>query len=186
MKKIIFALCLFASFFAKSQVGTFTISITKGASACEKGWAKLIISGGSVVSNTVNWSNGLVGNYQNTLDSGLYSVTVADSLGNDTVVQIYIEAKECPIHVSASFTPNGDGTHDTWGASNTKYHEGEYIIQVFNRWGQKVFEAKNEFEPWDGRSFGSPVPDGTYYYIIEYTDSNFGEKKAHGTVTILR
>ncbi|UXP31766.1 PKD domain-containing protein [Reichenbachiella agarivorans] len=80
------------------------------------------------------------------------------------------------------FTPNGDGSNDTWriplidndGADgSTNYSNNE--VQVFNRWGTKVYEGKNynnESVVWDGTantglgSGGKELPDGTYFYYI--------------------
>ncbi|SOD14445.1 PKD domain-containing protein [Pedobacter xixiisoli] len=80
------------------------------------------------------------------------------------------------------FSPNGDGKNDTW---NIKYLESftDGNITIFNRYGQKVFEASPYNTPWDGRLNGADLPIGVYYYIIE---PNNGKKKYTGSVTILR
>ncbi|PCJ26015.1 MAG: hypothetical protein COA97_06820 [Flavobacteriales bacterium] len=44
-------------------------------------------------------------------------------------------------------------------------------VNVYNRWGQLVFNTKNNGAHWDGRTTAAQiVPDGTYYYIIETED----------------
>ncbi|PAM96066.1 hypothetical protein B4N84_04290, partial [Flavobacterium sp. IR1] len=53
-----------------------------------------------------------------------------------------------------------------------------YDLQVFNRWGNKVYEAKNYQNDWDGTSNSSvtgsnQLPAGTYYYIININQSGF-------------
>ena len=80
------------------------------------------------------------------------------------------------------FSPNGDGKNDTW---NIKYLETFTAgnITIFNRYGQKVFNATPYNTPWDGKLNGTDLPIGVYYYIIE---PNNGRKKYTGSVTILR
>ena len=73
------------------------------------------------------------------------------------------------IYVPNVFTPNGDGINDvfhvTAGGMKT------YDIEIFNRWGQLVFEANAPDIDWTGRSqSGVMESDGTYYYIIKATD----------------
>lgn len=66
------------------------------------------------------------------------------------------------------FSPNGDGVNDLFRL-DIPFEISQCIhIQIFNRWGMKVFEAKNQNIGWDGRTTAAKkVPEGTYYYIIE-------------------
>lgn len=80
------------------------------------------------------------------------------------------------------FTPNGDGINDFLqivGVDET----AEYNIEIFNRWGVNVFQGKDALSHWDGGSNA----EGTYFYILKYTDLCSGEEKmAKGTVTLLK
>lgn len=170
--------------FGSSQTATFTVSIKTTPSACIRGSALLTISGGTG-SDSVVWADGFLGTYHTGLDSGYHSFTIYDSLMNDTTISVYIEPLVCSMAAPESFSPNGDGINDFWNVSNTAYYE-EYYIQVFSRWGQKVFDAKNPFEKWDGKSLGVPVPDGTYYYIIEFNDKYFNKQVKNGSIVLIR
>jgi gliding motility-associated-like protein len=79
------------------------------------------------------------------------------------------------------FTPNGDGMNDRLefvGIDNTQ----EYSIQIFNRWGTKIYEGTDALAHWDGNGSN----EGTYFYILKYTDvCNKEEKLSKGTVTLL-
>lgn len=79
-------------------------------------------------------------------------------------------------------TPNGDGFNDTWIIENIETYPGN-TITVFNRNGQKVFEGDAYMNDWDGTFNGNPLPDGSYYYMIEFTDSDIVVK---GAVNIIR
>ncbi|HRN71252.1 MAG TPA: gliding motility-associated C-terminal domain-containing protein, partial [Candidatus Woesebacteria bacterium] len=67
--------------------------------------------------------------------------------------------------------------------TNLKSVEGE----IFNRWGQKLYEWKGVRGYWDGRTkAGTECPDGTYFYIIQ-AEGNDGEKYAKtGAFTLIR
>lgn len=80
------------------------------------------------------------------------------------------------------FTPNGDGVHDVWDIANLAYY-GKAVVQVFNRYGQKVYSAEGYNKPWDGTMAGKQLPSGTYYYIINL---GLGGQPITGPVTILR
>jgi gliding motility-associated-like protein len=87
-----------------------------------------------------------------------------------------IESKELVVY--NAFTPNGDGMHDTWVIKNIHKYPGAKI-EVYNRWGTKVYESNNYNNNWNGGN----LPDATYFYIV---DLKTGEKPLTGTLTIIR
>ncbi|MDR6339099.1 gliding motility-associated-like protein [Filimonas zeae] len=82
-----------------------------------------------------------------------------------------------------TFTPNGDGIHDTWVIEGLQTYRSA-TVQVFSRWGAKVFESKGYAVPWNGMQNGNPLPAGTYYYIINPGTPD--KPRQTGTVTIIR
>lgn len=87
-----------------------------------------------------------------------------------------------PLVVPNVFTPNGDGIHDTWVIKNLNLYPAA-TVQLFNRYGQKVFLFKGDAKAWDGTVNGTPVPAGVYYYLIQL---NNGQPAVNGSVTIIR
>jgi gliding motility-associated-like protein len=81
-----------------------------------------------------------------------------------------------------AFSPNGDGNHDLWDIPGLNTYSTA-VVQVFNRYGQKVFESKGYAVPWDGTLQGKQLPSGTYYYVIHPGE---GKPAQTGPVTILR
>ena len=73
-------------------------------------------------------------------------------------------------------TPNGDGFNDQFVIPNADKYPNN-ILQVFNRWGKKVYEQQNYDNQWDGGG----LSEGTYFYIFRYLD-----QEHHGSLTILR
>jgi len=72
-----------------------------------------------------------------------------------------------PFVVPNAFSPNGDGINDKWDITNLKDYPN-CVVEVYNRYGQVVYRSFGGYQnPWDGTHNGSPLPVGTYYYIIE-------------------
>jgi gliding motility-associated-like protein len=115
------------------------------------------------------------------LPAGTYSVMVvshyigsAASVPNDTVsftnMVVSGSTEPCQITVFNGVSPNGDGNNDVFFIENIDQFPSNNV-EVFNRWGQKLFEAKNYDNVntvWKGtmKESGTPAPSGTYFYII--------------------
>jgi gliding motility-associated-like protein len=46
--------------------------------------------------------------------------------------------------------------------------EGIYSFQIYNRWGQLVFETNDPEVGWDGQQFGREVDEGIYTYVVRF------------------
>ena len=67
------------------------------------------------------------------------------------------------------FTPNGDGFNDVWVITN--YEAIKPVrVAVYTRTGALVYQHTNYQNDWNGYYKGNPLPEGTYYYIIEGRD----------------
>jgi gliding motility-associated-like protein len=95
--------------------------------------------------------------------------------GKDTVAVFIVRDAECVIHIYNGITPNGDGNNDTWFIDGIQSFP-DNKISIFNRWGTKVWEGINYDNTkvvWKGTNqSGQPLPDGTYYYIVELYDTD--------------
>jgi gliding motility-associated-like protein len=87
-----------------------------------------------------------------------------------------------PVVVVNAFSPNGDGINDRWEIPNLSKYPGA-TVDVFNRYGQKVFSSTGYTMPWDGRFNGTPLPVATYYYIITLKN---GFQPITGSITIIK
>jgi gliding motility-associated-like protein len=104
----------------------------------------------------------------------------ANCLARDTVL---VEVTD-RIQVNDGFTPNGDGVNDSWDISILQDFP-KARVEIYNRWGQLLYESE-PYVPWDGTYNGTPLPLGTYYYIITLNDSKLSEQTLTGPVTIIR
>lgn len=67
------------------------------------------------------------------------------------------------------FTPNGDGYNDVWVITNYEALRPARVA-VYTRTGALVYQSSNYQNDWNGYHNGNPLPEGTYYYIIEGRD----------------
>jgi gliding motility-associated-like protein len=86
------------------------------------------------------------------------------------------------IVVPNTFTPNGDGINDTWNISFLNTY-ANCTVDIFTRWGQKVYTSIGYGTPWDGTYKATALPMGTYYYIINLKN---GTAPLSGFVAIIR
>ncbi|MEY3051366.1 MAG: hypothetical protein RLY31_1151 [Bacteroidota bacterium] len=90
-------------------------------------------------------------------DTGLVLVYISCAPDNDSLI------------IYNGFSPNGDGFNDVFTIENIDRFPNSHL-QVFNRWGNLVFEAQGYDNTWDGKHRGSDLPDGTYFYLLDLGD----------------
>ncbi len=110
-----------------------------------------------------------------------YTLNVTGTGGCVFSDQVFVKVLKFP-NIPNTFTPNGDGINETWIIQNLADYPN-VRVQVFNRYGQLVFESKGYTKPWDGSMNGKWLPFGTYYYVIEPGN---GRKPVTGYVTIIK
>jgi len=112
-----------------------------------------------------------------------YSVTVKNPAGCISEPTVVTIDRFC---IPNGFTPNGDEFNQTFEI----LHPANMKIKltIFNRWGNQVYESNDYQNDWEGKGVGSEyVPNGTYYYIAEFTNATSGAKKTYtGYVVIKR
>jgi gliding motility-associated-like protein len=99
-----------------------------------------------------------------------YTLTVTDSRGCVASDETFIKVSPQLI-IPNTFTPNGDGINDLWDITGLTAYQNA-TVDIFNRYGTKLYHSVGYSVPWDGNYNGKPVPDGTYYYVIETKVNN--------------
>jgi gliding motility-associated-like protein len=123
-------------------------------------------------------------------ETGTYYVTlIAKSyLGcTDTVTKQVVVLPEVLLYAPNAFTPDGDEFNQSWRIYIEGIDEYDFELQVYNRWGEIVWESHDSEASWDGTYNGVPVPQGSYTWVIR-TREVISDKKYvwNGTVTIVR
>jgi gliding motility-associated-like protein len=109
------------------------------------------------------WSTGSTDSVISVKDQGDYTIDVKDFHCCKNQDTVYIKVFE--YFIPNAFTPNGDGLNDVFRAVGL-YRNINYNLQVYNRWGERVFETNDLDEGWNGISGGEYCPPDTYVWII--------------------
>ena len=115
------------------------------------------------------------------VDDITYTLRVTSDKGCATSDQVFVKVLKKPA-IPNIFSPNGDGIHDKWVIGALDTYPG-CTVEIFNRYGQRIYYSVGYSTPWDGTINGKPVPIGTYYYIV---DPKNGRQKMTGYVDIVR
>jgi gliding motility-associated-like protein len=161
------------------------------------GRVEAIIQGGTPP-YFVNWLDEMAGEpARNNLSPGEYCVrSVEDARGcrfpdppgsADPLCALVNDGNiECFAAGRKAITPDGDDLNDEF-LINCVESTLSNRLEVFNRWGQLVFEAENYANDWEGTAAnGGDLPSGAYYFVFRYDDGSGEEKEARGSLTIVR
>lgn len=113
-----------------------------------------------------------------------YIVVGRNEYGCFDTAEVKIDIVET-FFIPNAFTPNGDGLNDVFRIENIGY-QGTGAFQIYNRWGQLVFETHDVTAAWDGTYKGRPAEPGTYYYIVILNDRNGNSTTYKNSLNLLR
>lgn len=195
--------------------GTYTVTVTDTGNGCTATAQGTVVSINSVLSLNAyasgtlteettevditassnaalpafSWSNGDSTAITTVTQPGDYSVTVTDnSTGCTAAVTVNVlQNLSNNIFVPNAFTPNGDGNNDVFSIYGSIKNIGFLQVQVFNRWGEKVFESNDHHFAWDGTYKGKLQNPGVYIWQLKlaFTNGQVDELRK-GSVTILK
>ncbi len=118
--------------------------------------------------------------------AGTYILSVTDfdnCIGKDTIV---ITAASCiNTAIPNSFTPNGDGLNDIFQpVINTRF--SNYILQIFNRGGKKIFESTTSNIGWNGTYKQQAMSAGAYVYHLKFNTQAGKTQNYTGSIILIR
>lgn len=127
--------------------------------------------------------------YFNNLEGGLHNfrITSSDNCVTDTAILVVEKSRaDCnDILVPGAFTPNNDGLNDSFKPYHSSFIK-EMSMQIFNRWGQRIYSANGLGLAWDGKFNNVKQQPGAYVYMIRYTDYGGETKILKGTVVLIQ
>jgi len=167
---------------------------------CEGDTASITYLISSTLPGTVDWSYG-----ETSITSGLSQNFVLSEFGTFIVTAVLttpegcvsptvtttVTIQECPnmlIYIPNTFTPDGNEHNQTWAPVFTSgFDPAEFVLTVFNRWGETIWESRNHAGEWDGTYNGSKCQDGTYTYKVWFGDPKTDAKfNLYGHFTLIR
>jgi gliding motility-associated-like protein len=88
------------------------------------------------------------------------------------------------VYIPNAIAPNG--TNNEFKPYIVFGNPTEYKMQIFNRWGEQIFESNDPNAGWFGTNGSSDVPTGGYPYVIQFTASDGQRIEKKGIVTVVR
>ncbi|MFD2518155.1 T9SS type B sorting domain-containing protein [Salinimicrobium flavum] len=103
------------------------------------------------------------------------SLTPEGACESSDRLPVTVTLEVCEIVIPEAFSPNNDNINDYFVIDNISSEYPNHTLEIYNRWGNMVFNGKGANPGWDGTStegsFGSGVlPVGVYFYILYFND----------------
>jgi len=130
-----------------------------------------------------------VPDYKHVAHTGAYYIKATNKVGCGTVKPVYVVVTPPPppvIKAVNAFTPNNDGINDYFSVSISGY--GKFsALRIYDRYGHMVFQTLSQEVNWDGKYDGTPLPPGTYYWILDGLNTYYNSKVVEsGYITLIR
>ncbi|RLB99562.1 MAG: hypothetical protein DRI57_33425, partial [Deltaproteobacteria bacterium] len=126
---------------------------------------------------------------------GIYDVWlyVEDNYGcrDSTTTRIIINTL-FTIYIPNAFSPDGNGVNEIFIPSGVGIDEDRYVMQIYDRWGNRVFETTDIGIGWDGNIEGQEISEMDkmsavfVYYVKLYEDGTDVSHEYRGTITLLK
>ncbi len=118
-----------------------------------------------------------------------YIVIATDPNGCSVTDTLIIQVKnvlcdEPEIYIPSAFSPNGDQKNDEFIVRGNTIET--LYLAIYDRWGEKVFETRDQRNGWNGFYKGKLVPPDVYVYYVETTCFNKAEFRKKGNITVIR
>jgi gliding motility-associated-like protein len=198
------------------EVGTYSVIVTDLTTSCSSSAAVSVSQGSITAAFTANPLSGVsplsvdftnqsisavdynwtFGNGNTSVDvnpsqvftgSATYTVMLVATAGPcaDTAYATVVVDDDLIIEIPNVFTPNGDGTNDVFFIKTKGIKD--ISLEIFNRWGQKLYTFAGSNASWDGVSTqGEEVPDGTYFFFVKATGRNEKVIEKQGSLNLFR
>lgn len=113
-----------------------------------------------------------------------YTVTVTNASGcaENKSFTITVLDDYAKVNANNILSPNGDGYNDKWVIDNVDFYPNNEV-KVFDKAGRIMYAKKGYDNSWDGTLNGTPLAEGTYYYVIDFGNRN---RVFKGFITIVR
>ena len=119
--------------------------------------------------------------------SGAYWLKVTDNNGCSSTETIVVSTKECPkgVNIPTAFTPNNDGKNDVFKA--LIYQDVKsFKLQVFDRWGQLVFQTSDPSNGWHGSYKGAVLTSSVFVWQCRFQPEGQKPEFQKGTLTLIK
>lgn len=138
--------------------------------------------------STYLWNTGSTDSMIYAFQPGKYKVTVTNPCGEASdSINLFFQDEFCDLFMATAFSPGNDLVNDVFMPRGRNITVT--LFQIYNRWGELVFETDKDGVGWDGTYKGEYVPDGLYLWKLNYTTPNgpfIKKSNAAGQIILIR
>ncbi len=116
-------------------------------------------------------------------DGDFYQLLVSRGSCTDTYTEV-IRVLALELMFPTAFTPNGDGLNELFYPKGM--YQGTYELEIYDRWGKKVFQSVRPEDGWDGTVYGNAAETGVYTYVYRYQDCSNRDAVGKGSLQLIR
>jgi gliding motility-associated-like protein len=190
-----------------NDYGNALVAVEQSVTVISIPEGNLILSEDSLILSTdveiidINWTfNGSSlpesGYLVTPIESGYYEVSIQNEATCSTSLNLLVEEpviftvpEEISVWIPNAMTCGDDGINDVWGVFGELSNLDTFTAQVFNRWGEKVFETEEPTMRWTGNAFDGShyVPDGIYLFTVKMKfRGEIEQREYQGHITLIR
>lgn len=136
------------------------------------------------------WNTGTTSQEIKIQEGGIYWVIVKDK--NGCVDTVFHKVTKNPnalpneIYIPNAFTPNGDNLNDLFPDNKFQDIKSYYSLLIFNRWGEKLFEADSPNLNWNGITKGQISQYDAYIYTLNYIGCDNQRHTINGEFNLIK
>jgi len=112
-----------------------------------------------------------------------YDFSSSENCPSYDYLEVAVSLTDCPVvppdfFIPDGFSPNGDGINDVFVIPNIDYLFPDYVIEIFNRYGNGMYRGGKDKPGWDGINYETQglnhgiAPNGVYFYVIHFNKDN--------------
>ncbi len=154
--------------------GTATVLATGGAAPYNYSWNTIPVQNNAMATN---------------LTSGIYAATVTDNNGCTVATSVQINEPASgfcgEVYFPNAFTPDGNSRNEDFGPLGNIAAISQYLLLIYNRYGELVFYSRNPAVKWDGY-YKTNILAGTYVWSATYTYKGQFKRAEQGSVILIR
>ncbi|MDZ7742581.1 MAG: gliding motility-associated C-terminal domain-containing protein [Bacteroidota bacterium] len=136
------------------------------------------------------WSTGDSTQSIHITEEGWYKVELTSPQGCTSIDSVYVLNIYLKIYIPNAFSPNGDGMNEQFKVVLYSSYIPSFSMEIYNRWGQLIYQSKDPLQGWNGKTKGKDSPQGAYVYRIVYEYIGAGEQRIEevrtGSIVLIR
>ena len=174
--------------FNATESGTYAVTVTNGCGVDEASttlnWLpplepvplrdtficpgeRIVLDVGTEGASTYLWQDEATGSSYEVTGPGFYTVSISNICESQSLSTIITACERCDIYVPNVFSPNGDGINDRFRPFSDCALQ-DFVMQVFNRWGDLVFESNDVSIFWSGTFKGEKLNVDVYIWRMQF------------------